>query len=404
MAVDIAPVLLDAIQRDFARRIENDAVIQRIAKRVKDGTAKLEEAHDYALRLGEALSASLKANLTEDALPDGKLYWNIANQTIRPMLENNHRLTNQTAKAAQKAVDEAEDIGLSAVDGYFPENRVSTLIEKASSAETFSEMQSWLGEPIVNTSESFFDGFVRANADFRSKSGMSPKIIRTAVGRCCNWCRSLAGTYDYEEVRRGSDVFRRHQYCRCVVTFVSGKKRQNVWSKKTWEESEKTLEQRKTIGLEQGKGQDVTPEYFGTATPGKGKITIDAGYSTAKHPEESKIANLLLETFGGDITLLNESNEDHVKTPDYQWNGKYWDLKTISTERAADSAIRHGLKQIVENPGGIILDLKDRNFSDEKLKKEIEGRMRRGIEATTDIMIISREKVKSVLRFDTPHG
>ena len=30
--------------------------------------------------------------------------------------------------------------------------------------------------------------------------------------------------------------------------------------------------------------------------------------------------------------------------------------------------------------------------------------MRRGIEATTDIMIISREKVKSVLRFDTPHG
>ena len=125
MAVDIAPVLLDAIQRDFARRIENDAVIQRITKRVKDGTAKLEEAHDYALRLGEALSASLKANLTEDALPDGKLYWNIANQTIRPMLENNHRLTNQTAKAAQKAVDEAEDIGLSAVDGYFPENRVS---------------------------------------------------------------------------------------------------------------------------------------------------------------------------------------------------------------------------------------------------------------------------------------
>ena len=75
-------------------------------------------------------------------------------------------------------------------------------------------------------------------------------------------------------------------------------------------------------------------------------------YNRSTHKSEIKVAEWLLENFGGDIRLLSESKKQGVKTPDYDWKGKFWDLKEISTNAAADSAIRKGLKQISSNPGG----------------------------------------------------
>lgn len=105
--------------------------------------------------------------------------------------------------------------------------------------------------------------------------------------------------------------------------------------------------------------ENVLEEYRSTATPGRGSITYDEGYDRARHTAEIKTAQWLHDHLGGDIVLLNEVNEDHQKTADYLWRGKLWDLKSTSTEKAANSAIRHGIKQIEKNPGGIILDFGD---------------------------------------------
>ena len=51
--------------------------------------------------------------------------------------------------------------------------------------------------------------------------------------------------------------------------------------------------------------------------------------------------------------------------PDYIWNNKLWDLKTISNEKAANSALRKGVNQIFDNPGGVMLDC--RKFSVEEI-------------------------------------
>ena len=59
-----------------------------------------------------------------------------------------------------------------------------------------------------------------------------------------------------EEAPDGSDVWRRHNNCRCTVDYDPGEgKVQDVWSKK-WKESEDVLEYRKRIGLEQHKDGD----------------------------------------------------------------------------------------------------------------------------------------------------
>ncbi|WP_205422898.1 hypothetical protein [Granulicatella sp. zg-ZJ] len=78
------------------------------------------------------------------------------------------------------------------------------------------------------------------------KHGLSPKIIRTHTGNCCDWCRNLAGVYDYPKVPK--DVYRRHGNCRCTVDYKPGDgKKQNVWSKKIVDISK--IEERKELGL-----------------------------------------------------------------------------------------------------------------------------------------------------------
>ena len=98
---------------------------------------------------------------------------------------------------------------------------------------------------------------------------------------------------------------------------------------------------------------DVKNEYEKAATPEQGSIKYDTGYNTGKHQDEISVANLLYNTYGGNIRLLNEDNDIGVKTPDYNWRGKLWELKTTSTVNATDAAVRKAVKQIQDNPAGL---------------------------------------------------
>ena len=76
-----------------------------------------------------------------------------------------------------------------------------------------------------------------------------------------------------------------------------------------------------------------------------------------RHADEVKTAQWLHDHLGGNIVLLNEVNnyKGHDTGPYLEWEDV--GLKTASTEKSANSAVRHGLKQIQENPGGIIFEL-----------------------------------------------
>ena len=90
-----------------------------------------------------------------------------------------------------------------------------------------------LDEPVVNFTQSVVDDSIKKNAGCQYQSGLSPKIRRISMGKCCKWCGRLVGTYDYATVRNtGNDVFRRHKHCRCTVEFITNGKRQNVHTKK----------------------------------------------------------------------------------------------------------------------------------------------------------------------------
>lgn len=120
---------------------------------------------------------------------------------------------------------------------------------------------------------------------------------------------------------------------------------------------------------------DVTQEYLDAATPGQGAVTYDETFDKGRHQAEVSFAKWLHKMFGGDIRLLDEVNKDKVQTPDYIWRGKLWDLKTATTEKSANSAIRHGLRQIWNNPGGIILDYRGKQIDLSVLQNVIQKRL-----------------------------
>lgn len=101
---------------------------------------------------------------------------------------------------------------------------------------------------------------------------------------------------------------------------------------------------------------DATFEYVQAENPKTGAVMYGADYEVDGHPKEIMTADWIAHRLGGEIKLLTESEVENVKNPDYLWRGKLWDQKSTSSAKAANSAIHKGLKQIAENPGGIILD------------------------------------------------
>ena len=144
---------------------------------------------------------------------------------------------------------------------------------------------------------------------------------------------------------------------------------------------------------------DVLQEYIDAATPGSGRISCDDGYDLKSHKKEIDTANWLHKTFGGDIKCLLEKNGQHVKTPDYEWRGKSWELKSITTENAASGQIRHALKQIEGNPGGIILNLEDNPYDLSVLLNVIKKRMNWHTGKIADILVVSDREAIAVLRY-----
>ena len=118
---------------------------------------------------------------------------------------------------------------------------------------------------------------------------------------------------------------------------------------------------------------DITEHYLNIATPGFGEIIKQEGYNDSLHSNEISMAKLIINTLGGDVVLLNEKN--------------------------LDNAVRKGLRQIKDNPGGIILDFGKKEIKLNEVKKCLEDRLRRGFPSSVDFILIARDTIVAVFRY-----
>lgn len=244
---DIGTELLEKIRDDFNKSCKADKFIQKVLADVDNGSASLEDISLLSRQLGFRLSTSISAYIKPENLPDGRLYYNIAYTILTGTLKDNHEIINSVATEVQKAIDRKTNINIKPQKAAFPAERVNALVSSVSAEGANQEViKRRLDAPVRNITESFYNDYVKTNAEFRSKSGLKTYITRKTSGGCCKWCSELAGRYEYPD-DVPDDIYRRHDNCTCTVTYENGRQRQDVWSKKTWSADEQTLERRREL-------------------------------------------------------------------------------------------------------------------------------------------------------------
>ena len=249
---DIAPEILKRIQSDFKEKCRNDKELGKLIDKIDSGKGDFRDAQGFAEHIGDRLGEAYVENLTEETLPNGRLYRNIAEKVITPTLEYNHELVCDASGKVEQALNEEAGIGLKVQVPELDQDRLNGLINHVSDHEDpfTAEKAQELADLTENFTHHVVDAFIEKNADAHYAAGLSPKIERDAMAECCSWCLDLAGTYEYPLKDRS--IYQRHKDCRCVVDYHPGNGRvQNVHTKEWHDETDSDiLEARKTIGLE----------------------------------------------------------------------------------------------------------------------------------------------------------
>ena len=380
MNSDLSKELLRKINKSFTLSYQKSEKVRKLLSAIKKKDCDYLKAMEYAEEVGKILAEAYMKNLSSDELPDGKMYYDIASAILNPTLENNYGLISSYVCGAMDVMNEKAGINAKARKPSYNIDKTLGLIKKVSEAEYFDDVKKYLNEPVITNALSIVDEGARVNAELHYNMGHKPVIVRRASFKCCDWCSRLAGIREYSPTMN-RDIFRRHQNCRCTVIYDprnSDGKVQDVWTKEF-------------ISV-----QDVTSEYYKVNRKLNKKVILEEGLKINEHKNEIEVAEIVTNEFGGEITVLKENNQ--TKMPDYKWDDKLWDLKTCSSEKACDSAIRHGLKQILNNPGGIILDYRSFDANINKIKENIEKRMRHTT-FQVDIMIIMSNEIFKIFRY-----
>lgn len=239
-AKDIVPELFDKIDKTFKLKAKESKIIKDKLKVLKNKKADYKDANEFALEVGKILADTFQDKIKTQDLPDGKMYYNIAKRLIEPNMVRNHDLVSEYSKEVQSQLNKQANISIEAQKADLNQDRINKLVDKITKYDSYDDGKWLLNEPIINFSQAIVDDTIKKNADLHYKAGLRPKIIRREKGNCCDWCKAIAGVYDYQEVKNtGNNVFRRHRHCRCTVDYVPGDgKKQNVWSKE-WKDIEK---------------------------------------------------------------------------------------------------------------------------------------------------------------------
>lgn len=228
--IDIAPELLAKLRRAFSEKFNNNKKISKILSTIREGNPTYSEVNELSIVVGDILAEVFQENLSQDILPDGRMYYNIAKRTVEPMMINNYDIVTDNATIVQEILNKNAGMGIKAQVPKLNQSRIDGIIDRLDEAELFDDIKWILDEPIKNFTQSIVDDVIESNAEFHEGLGLKPTVTRIVRGDCCDWCRRVAGEYQYPDVPK--DVYRRHRYCRCTVEYDPGDSRkQDVWTK-----------------------------------------------------------------------------------------------------------------------------------------------------------------------------
>lgn len=222
MAEDIAPALLKEVERRFQQTLTRKGVnLKKDVQRARDGT--LTNIHEFSNKVGDALAEAF-GTITAEELPEGTMFFNIADRVMRPPIKEAYVMVSDVADEIQTVANKKAGIGLKTVRPPLEEDRVKGLIDAVTSAE-FTDTAHYLDYPVQCLVDHFADHHMEKNAEFLDESGVYTYVIRTAEANCCEWCSERAGKYEGYRDAQDNEAFSRHDGCRCSVEIQCGKTR-----------------------------------------------------------------------------------------------------------------------------------------------------------------------------------
>ena len=223
---DIAPVLYKQIEKDFNTAVKSDGTIKTLATKLEKRPLSDKELRTIATRLGKHASDALQKTLTVDNLPDGKMYWNIAERTIKPIMDKIYDAENNLQILSLRIKDKMAGVNISIAKGVNPIDRITEIMDFACNSNTADELYNALNLPVQTTALDFNDDFMEANAELRDGMGFNQTITREYDGvglgngrRPCNWCIGRAGTYNSYREAKDAGAFERHTGCGCMISW-----------------------------------------------------------------------------------------------------------------------------------------------------------------------------------------
>lgn len=214
--MDIVPELSKIIKDKFNDLYFASEIIKGIREKLENGTATYQDAYKYSFEVGNIRAKVLKNNINSAMLPDGIMYFNIADRVVRESLMEDYKLISNASEIAQLIYNENNGIGLAAIKPAFNEENAMGIINRITS-EPYDDIAWIIDDPLKIFDSGIVDDTIEANSKFQYESGIKTSVVRIPAAHCCKWCSSIGGTYTYPNVPR--DVFKRHDNCKCTVNY-----------------------------------------------------------------------------------------------------------------------------------------------------------------------------------------
>lgn len=218
--------------------IADDVSISAYMEKLDIGAATYKEAERYAQHVGTYSGRAIWEAYEKitGMPPTGETFdYDLIQRALRARARDDYDRVIAYCKQVQEDLNYRAGLSMNAIIPDYSDSRVDNLLWKITADPGYTEkFRSLLESAVENMAMSIVDDTIERNAGAQYDSGLRPTITRTVVGSGCVWCRSLAGTHEYSRTM-DKEIFRRHQRCRCIVTYDpgTGRRYQDVWSK-TW--------------------------------------------------------------------------------------------------------------------------------------------------------------------------
>lgn len=231
------------MEKAFAERVEADQKLTALADHLNSGKGTYVTAEQYAYEAGKVLSGVFRDQITEEKLPEGVFTREFVQETIEPLLKDDHKIVSTMAAVAQENINTAAGVHIRPQKADFNQDRADGFATKMD-GKTMEEAGWMLGSPVTNFSQSVVDETMIKNGEVLAKAGKAATIKRQAEAKCCDWCLNKAGTYD----ATNREAYQRHRECRCEIEMhLDGNtKRQADWKHNQWQNQRKQAENRHT--------------------------------------------------------------------------------------------------------------------------------------------------------------